>query len=253
MPHWSQSRPALAISIVLQGLLVSCAADARVGRLERRVDSLAVTLTALMRERQAAVAPSPAESVAVTLDGAAVGGDPHAAVALIEFTDYQCPFCGRHFQTTFPRLWRDYVQTGKVRYLIRDMPLSQIHPHALAAARAARCAGAQGTEQFWRYHDALFSHQSGIADSIFPILAHEAGLDLQKFWICIGSSSVTRLVERDLAEAGRLRLSGTPAFIIGLPDNSQTMKGVLLPGAFPYESFQEVIDSALHVAARKGR
>lgn len=245
-------RHSQAIAVLLGSamMLAGCAADARVGRLERRVDSLAVTLTALLKEREAARTPAVRESVTVTLEGAAMAGDAHALVAIVEFTDYQCPFCERHFQNTLPELWRDYVRTGKVRYIIRDAPLTQLHPHALAAAKAARCAAAQSSSDFWRYHDALFGDQASITDTIFLALAKKLNLNVPVFRKCLASPLTASLVQKDLVEAGRLHLSGTPAFVVGIPGPGTQFNGTFFQGAYPYEFFRQVIDSALQVAAR---
>src|SRR3546814_18445716 len=111
-------------------------------------------------------------------------GDPSAPVTIVEFTDFQCPFCGRHATTTLPALRSGDIKAGKVRYIVRDFPISEIHPWAVKAAAAARCAKAQSVAGYWRYHDDLFANQRALADSRFPILAVTAGLDAAGFNAC---------------------------------------------------------------------
>jgi protein-disulfide isomerase len=240
----SNSRVVLfALTISLP--LASCARDARVAQLERRVDSLAVTVTALVTARQrGAEAPALSESLTVSLAGAAVAGDARAPVVIVEFTDYQCPFCGRHFETTLPEIRSRYVNTGKVRYVVRDMPLTDIHRYALGAAKAARCAAAQGAERYWLYHDALFTRQKEIADSLFPRLAREAGLTLTAFNACRTSPQTAALVERDASDGRRAGFNGTPGFVIGRAAGD-SVHGVVIRGAYPFALFQQAIDAAL--------
>ncbi len=237
------SRVLVAVSIFLP--LTACARDARVAQLERRVDSLAVTVTALVNARQrAAEAPALSESLTVSLAGAAVAGDPRAPVVIVEFTDYQCPFCGRHFETTLPEIRSRYVNTGKVRYVVRDMPLTDIHRYALGAAKAARCAAAQGAERYWRYHDALFTRQKEIADALFARLARQADLNLTAFNACTASPLTAALVERDASDGRRAGFNGTPGFVIGRAAGD-SVHGVVIRGAYPFALFQQAIDAAL--------
>jgi protein-disulfide isomerase len=238
---------ALAISLSVAG----CARDARVAQLERRVDSLAVTLTALVNARRGGDAPSLAESLTVSLSGAAAAGDPHAPVVIVEFTDYQCPFCGRHFETTLPEIRARYLSTGKVRYIVRDFPLSDIHPNALGAAKAARCAAAQDTSRYWQFHDALFKSQKRISPELFPQLARLAGLNLPQFQVCVASPQTAGLIERDATEARRAGLAGTPAFIIGRA-TGDSVHGVLIRGAYPFALFQQAIEGALAAPPANG-
>jgi protein-disulfide isomerase len=244
------SRGLFAVSIFLLPV-AACARDARVAQLERRVDSLAVTVTALVNARRGADAPALSESLTVSLTGAAVAGDSSAPVVIVEFTDYQCPFCGRHFATTLPEIRSRYVSTGKVRYIVRDLPLTEIHRYSLDAAKAARCAAAQGQERYWQYHDALFSHQKQITDALFPQLARQVGLSLPEFQTCLKSVQTAGLIARDTNDARRAGLTGTPAFVIGRPEGG-AVRGVLIRGAYPFALFQQAIDAALAAPAARG-
>jgi protein-disulfide isomerase len=181
----------------------------------------------------AGVAPKPA---AITpADEAMILGDPDAPVTIVEFSDYQCPFCERHFQQTWPRLKAEFVDTGRVRYAFKDFPLSNIHPQAPKAHEAARCAGEQGA--YWEMHDRIFEGQSEWAGKskhveVLKGYALELGLDTAAFDACLDSGRWTEDVQRDLAEGAALGVRGTPTlFISGYP----------LVGAQPYEVFQQAI------------
>lgn len=173
----------------------------------------------------------------VIANPAAAKGSEDAPVTMVEFTDYQCPFCARHFTTTLPQIEKEYVETGKVRYLIRDLPLP-IHPNAPAAALAARCAGDEG--KYWEMHDTLYEKQvewsSGNADELFAGYAGEVGLDSGAFASCMDSEKYKKEIDEDIALAQQVGASGTPAFVIN---------GQLVIGAQPFTRFQQAIEPGL--------
>jgi protein-disulfide isomerase len=172
----------------------------------------------------------------VLTDPAAARGSENAPVTMVEFTDYQCPFCERHFTDTQPQIDQDYIDTGKVRYLIRDMPLP-IHPNAPAAAYAARCAADQG--KYWEMHDLLFQKQtewsSGNTDELFSGYAGDVGLDVNSFTSCLSDGKYKKAVDADMALAQKVGVGGTPAFLI----NKE-----LIIGAQPFTVFQQAIEKA---------
>jgi protein-disulfide isomerase len=175
----------------------------------------------------------------VPLDGAAVFGDPDAPIKIVEFTDYQCPFCTRHYAETLPLLMENFVDTGKVYYVIRDFPLTSIHPQAVEAAEAARCAGKQGAYE--EMHDLLFLRQaewSGNegATAVFTGYAEELGLDVDAFSQCLESGEMETAVLDDMSEGANFGVTGTPAFFIN---------GTLVSGALPYESFEQGLNGML--------
>ena len=167
-------------------------------------------------------------------------GSADAPVTLFEFADYQCPFCQRFHDSSFPELKSKYIDTGKVRYVVRDMPLS-FHDKAMPAAIATRCAGAQG--KFWPVFNALFA-----APVLSPELAHQAamraGVDKEQFDTCIGKSSIRTAIEADMAEAERMGVTGTPGFIIAERDGGEYV-GNLVLGAQPAAVFIAKIDALL--------
>ncbi len=183
--------------------------------------------------------PTPSGPVEVNTDGAYSIGEADAPVTIIEFTDYQCPFCSRHAQETYPQIRANYVDAGQVRYVFMDFPLSSIHPQAQLTAEAARCAGDQG--QFVTMHDLLFARQqewAGREDAaeVLAGYAGELGLDGTAFGDCLASGVHEAAVLADLAEGVRVGVDGTPAFFIN---------GVFVSGAQPYEVFQELIERFL--------
>lgn len=183
-------------------------------------------------------AAMPTPAAIVPADDALVLGDPGAPVTIVEFSDYQCPFCARYFLETWPRLKVDFVDTGRVRYVFKDYPLTSIHPQAPKAHEAARCAGEQGA--YWEMHDQLFGGQSEWANSSDPVTnfkeyAAELGLDKGQFDSCLDGGRLGDAVYEDLAEGARLGVQGTPTFFVD---------GYPLVGAQPFEAFQLVIDLA---------
>src|SRR5262245_35047148 len=141
-------------------LLSSDAAMGQVSReefegLKTEIETLKQQLQDLARAvRARGAAPEVFQAAVVSLDGGVVHGKPDAQVTIVEFSDYQCVFCGRHSRDTFPQLDREYIQTGRLRYVVRDFPIESIHPQALKAHEAARCAGEQGKrwEKIGRAH-----------------------------------------------------------------------------------------------------
>jgi protein-disulfide isomerase len=182
--------------------------------------------------------PEPSGPVEVEIGDAFSIGADDAPVVIVEFTDFQCPFCARHVTQTFSQIKTDYIDTGKVRYVFKDFPLT-IHPQAPKAAEAARCADDQG--EFLTMHSLLFAHQTtwsgrSDAESVFSALAESAGLDMALFNECLSDSRYEVAVAADLEQGIRLGINGTPAFFLN---------GNYLSGAQPYSTFQQAIESLL--------
>jgi protein-disulfide isomerase len=162
--------------------------------------------------------PSQPVSMVLTLDGDPVKGDRNASVVLVEFTDYQCPFCARHARDTMPQIEAEYVKTGKVRYVTREFPLESIHPQAFKAAEAALCAGDQG--KYWEMHARLFANQRALAPGQLASHAQAVGLDEGKFTQCLEGGTKSAKVRKDLADGAKAGVTGTPAFFIGVTDGA---------------------------------
>ena len=159
----------------------------------------------LLQSRPAAADALPKDPVAIA--ERAVQGDGAARVALIEFSDYQCPFCSRYTKDILPQIRTDYIDTGKIKYVFRDLPLS-FHKQAFKAAEAAHCAGAQG--KFWEMHDVLFQNQSALAPEQLAAHAKTVGVDDARFQQCLDSGKFAADINKDIADAGAAGITGTP-------------------------------------------
>ena len=188
-------------------------------------------------------APQP---VIISLDDDPIRGDPDAPITIIEFSDFQCPFCARFHVQTLPSLLEEYIAVGKVNLVYRDFPIQSIHPNALPAAVAAECADDQG--KYWEYHDMLFEKQSSWARldsnsaiSTFSQYATDIGLEKEQFDSCLGSGKYLEEVQGDLRDGRDYEITGTPGFFIG----NEKIGFVKLNGAQPFESFKRIIDAQL--------
>ena len=169
-------------------------------------------------------------------------GDKDADIAIVEFSDFQCPYCKRFADQTFPAIKKNYINTGKVRYIARDFPLD-FHPQAQGAAIAANCALAQGA--YWKMRDGLFSNIRTLGPDRYIELAGELKLDLEQFKLCSSDKSHGEEVLKDQGLAASLGISGTPSFFIGRIDGDKLVNGRLVVGAQGYQTFSSVIDSIM--------
>lgn len=172
--------------------------------------------------------------VQVSIDDDAVKGSSDAPVTIIEFSDYECPFCARHYSQTLPSLINDYVETGKVKLVFRDFPLS-FHQNAQKAAEAAECAGEQG--KYWEMHDKLFDNQAALGVDNLKKYAEDIGLDTEEFNECLDSGEMASEVQKDFNDGQTYGVTGTPGFFIN---------GIKVVGAQPYSVFQQVIEQELN-------
>jgi protein-disulfide isomerase len=200
---------------------------------------------------QAVPAPAAAAPAIATPAAAAPEAGDHrmlgsaaAPVMIIEFTDLQCPYCARFATQTWPKLKATYVDTGKVRFATRDLPLP-MHSFALPAAIAARCAGQQG--KYWEFREALFREQSRLGTEPYAELASTFGLDAERFARCRADPAVLQSVRADIALAASSDIESTPSFVIGRVINNE-FAGEVISGAKPFEVFQQRIDSLLQQA-----
>jgi protein-disulfide isomerase len=160
-------------------------------------------------------------------------GRADAPLTMVEFTDYQCPYC-REFQAkTFAPLKKNYIDTGKLRFVVRDLPL-QFHSAARPAAEAAHCAAEQG--KFWEMHHALLTSTEPLTGGGIDKSAQAVGLDLPRLHACMAAARYEAAIARNAATADMLGIHGTPAFVIGRVVNGQ-LEGQLAEGAFPYAEF----------------
>ena len=191
----------------------------------------------------------PAAADALPRDPIAIASEPFkgmgtAKVALIEFSDYQCPFCSRYTRDILPQIQTDYIETGKIKYVFRDLPLS-FHKQAFKAAEAAHCAGAQG--KFWEMHDVLFQNQSALAPEQLAVHAKTVGVDDAQFQQCLDRGTFSADINKDIADAGAAGITGTPTFLVGViqPGDGRVKVVKRLVGAKPYAEFKAALDAAL--------
>lgn len=195
----------------------------------------------------APVAPTTAK---VSVDDDPVLGDKGAKVTLIEFSDYECPFCKRHFDQVYSLLKKDYIDTGKVKLVYRDYPLPFHDPMATYEAQAANCVKEQGGDSaYFKIHDEMFkqttSNGNGLTKEKIQQIATSLGLNGANIIACADSNKYKNEVAKDITDGSAIGVSGTPTFIIGKSDSSGTITGAIIVGAQPYTAFQQVLDPLL--------
>lgn len=176
----------------------------------------------------------------VGLAGAHRMGSAQAKIGIVEFSDYQCPYCRGFHDQVFPRLKKEYVDTGIAQFIHKDLPLKSIHPQALPAALAAGCAGAQ--QRFWQMHEALYANNGRLSPALYLQLGHELDLDNTKFTTCLADAASEQAVMRDVAEAQRLNITGTPSFVLGIIEENRLNVVRVARGAPNFEMFAEEIE-----------
>lgn len=169
-------------------------------------------------------------------------GSEQAKIAMIEFMDYQCPYCIRHANKVFPDIKRRYVDTGLMQYQVRSFPLD-FHEQAKPAGKSAICAHGQG--KFQEMHSALISNTKSLSSSTYNKLAVQVELDLEVFENCINSQTTNQLMEKDIAYGIELGVRGTPRFYIGNIKGTQLVNVIVISGAASKETFEKAIDSLI--------
>lgn len=185
--------------------------------------------------------PSPQRVQMNVGDGLHFIGRADAPITLVEFADFECPSCKRFHTDAYAELKKNYIDTGKVRFISRDLPL-EIHPYALKAAQAARCAGDQN--KFWEYRSAIYSDDGGPGDDVFKKLAEGLSLDMKMFQVCLDSEKYKPDVQKDAQEAAKLQIIGTPTFVLAKSAKDK-LDGVRIVGAQSFATFKSAIDSLL--------
>jgi protein-disulfide isomerase len=169
-------------------------------------------------------------------------------IALIEFSDFQCPYCGNYARETYARIESDYVRTGKLNYVFFNLPIESAHPLAMHASEALECSGVQG--KAWEMHDALFGNQTALTHPDLIRYAKSIGLDLPVFETCIGGLMLPR-IRNQLEEARRYGISSTPTFLIASIQPDGAARAIQrIVGAVPYETLKTAIESAFALKAQ---
>ena len=193
--------------------------------------------------QQAKAPPAP---VLISADDDPVIGDPNAPITIVEFSDFECPFCARFNAQTLPTIINQYIDQGKVKLVFRDFPIQSIHPNSVSASLAAQCAHDQG--KFREMHDVLFEKQkewsrTGTVEALSVLSQYSAdmGMDREVFDSCLNSDKYIDEIQNDLNDGRSYGVSGTPGFFIG----NDHIGYVELKGAQPFESFKKIIDAQL--------
>jgi protein-disulfide isomerase len=200
----------------------------------------------VLKNQQAPTQPN-LQPISVSMDDDPIRGDQNAPITIVEFSDFQCPFCARFQIQTLPLILEQYVDTGKVKFVYRDFPIQNSHPNAMPAAVASECAHEQ--DKYWQYHDALFENQgvwnkveNTSAITIFKEFATKLDLNQDQFDSCLDSGKYIEEISNDLKDGKSYGVTGTPGFFIG----NEEIGFVKINGAQPFEAFKSIIDSQLN-------
>jgi len=239
--------PIVTIALVA---LSGCASRSDVEQLKKEVEALKAQQAQMARQmggarpQQQPAQPRPLPA-SIDLTGAPFKGAANATIALVEYSDYECPFCIRHFTQVMPEIQRNYIDTKRIRYMFRDFPIDELHPQSIRAHIAAHCAVEQG--KFWELHDRLFTKAGSHTPEELAARAGEAGLGASAFSACTAADKYSGTIRQSSAFAMSLGATGTPFFVVGKFDSKTNQLTPIksIPGAYPFATFQQTIDAAL--------
>lgn len=183
-------------------------------------------------------------SVRVNIAGDSFRGSAEAPVTLIEYGDYQCSFCGKFKRDIYSRLDADYIQTSRLRYIYRDLPLKS-HEFALHAARAALCAKEQG--KYWEMHERIFALEQSFSETELQEQAQALGLRMQNFRACVEDARSEAMIRRGIEEAGKMQIAATPTFVVGTGEPGENWINVsaIIVGIKTLAEYRSIIDRLL--------
>jgi protein-disulfide isomerase len=184
--------------------------------------------------------PQPQTGRVTNLTGYALGR-PDAPLTMVEFTDLQCPFCRQFAITSFDEIKKNWIDTGKLRYLSRDFPLD-FHAQAMPAARAARCAGEQG--KFWEMRMGLMRNANLLTAAYITKTSSDLKVEPKAFETCVASTKFDAEIQAEMAEGTRLGVTGTPTFVMG-KTTATAIEGPVMVGALPYAMFDAKLKALL--------
>jgi len=216
-------------------------------KMQQDIETLKEQVQVLSREKRLQPSTPPVVEVAPKPRSISLGtipplGNPEAKVALIEFADYQCPYCERFYAQSFGSLKSRFIDSGKVMYAFRDLPAPN-RPQAMPAAIAARCAGEQG--KYYQMQSLLFSYGKSLKDSSYVKFAKKLGLDDSKFSACVMNNNQVERIRQDMVDAQNLGIRGTPTFYIGRLEGNKIVDAQQIVGALPYNYFRNALEKAL--------
>ena len=238
---------AIAFAAFFAGLYATSIDSDQISNQELK-DTIAKLELRIFQNQLPTTAPTaaPTPTVTISTDDDPIIGDPNAPITIIEFSDFQCPFCARFYTQTLPLIQEKYIDSGKVKLIFRDYPINSIHPNAMPAAIASECANEQG--KFKEMHDILFEKQrewqrSTDVRSLFS--SYAAGFELQNdvFDACINSDKYVNEINNDLIAGKKYGVTGTPSFFIG----NDVIGYIHVNGAQPFGNFEKIIDTQLGI------
>lgn len=221
-----------ALGMVLSYVLFALPARKQVSDLRGQLSVAQAALSDQSAQQAQVQVPKEVRRYDVPIDDDPILGPADAPITIIEFSDYECPFCKKWHNETWPLIQQNYGD--KVRLVYRDFPLTGLHANALAAAEAANCAGAQN--KYWDFNNTLFSSNERLSRTMFENVASGLGLDMATFKQCLDNNPYQQEVQADYQYAENLGVSSTPTFFVN---------GLALIGAQPYEVFAQLIDMEL--------
>jgi len=235
MKNWIRYTSWMALPLLLLAPLEAADKGITKQQADQILDELRQIRQLLEKQQGGRAEAEPPTRATVATTGAFAIGAKDAPVTMVEFTDFQCPFCYRFHVNTFAELKKNYIDTGKVRFVSRDLPLD-FHPNALQAAQAGRCAGEQG--QFWPMRDRMAASPEQLDMPHLLTYAQDLKLNVENFRSCVESGKYKAAIQNDIQEATKIGANGTPSFVIGksTPDK---IEGELVIGAMPYQTFDE--------------
>ena len=241
----------LITSIIIMGSIISFFAGSHITNLssdqisQEEFKNEIAKLELKILEKQLPV-KQPSVPLKISIDDDPIIGNLNAPITIIEFSDFQCPFCARFHIETLPSIMNEYVNKGQVKLVFRDFPIQSIHPNALPASVASECANEQG--KFKEMHDMLFEKQKEwsnletiYAIDLFNQYSTEIKLDKEQFSRCLTTERYVKEIQNDLNDGRMYGITGTPGFFIG----NEQIGFIELKGAQPFESFRKVIESQL--------
>ena len=241
-------RHSLIAVLVLCGLLVVTVVPAKAQSITQQQGDEMIKELRLIRQAlekitqpQQPQGPPPERTATLPSVGGPAMGRPDAPLTLVEFTDLQCPYCNRFTTTAFEELKRNYIDTGKVRFISRDFPLD-FHPQAMPAAKAVRCAADQG--KFWELRLALLRNAAKLSPAFITSAAADLKLDMKTFATCIAGTQHDARIKADMDAARSIGVEGTPSFLLGRTAGA-SLQGFVIVGAQPYEAFDVKIKELL--------
>lgn len=255
---------AILVSVFITGIL-GLSGPAWSASTKEEIKALSVQVEAMQKDlteiktllKQIKTAPSAAARPAaptfkeqvVSNAGSPFMGNADAPITIVEYSDYQCPYCARHYRNVLPQMKTELIDTGQVKFVMRELPLTSIHPNAMNASNAALCAKDQG--QYFEMHNLLFENQRVLTIENLKSFAADLGMDTITFDKCLDSNMHQEQINNDIASSRIYGITGTPAFAIGLTDQQDTdkanMKNVI-KGAQGYANFKGQVDLLLDSA-----